>query len=70
MRLNIWLDFVKFLYQLKIVMSILERIPVEISFNKVGGLSTLCFMERFDSCIPHIEGLMLLYMQENDFIDY
>ncbi|KAI3458456.1 hypothetical protein Pfo_015119 [Paulownia fortunei] len=37
--------------QVKIVKCLVEHIPVDISFNKVGGFSTLCFLEKVDKHI-------------------
>lgn len=39
--------------QVKIIKCLVENIVVDISFNQVGGLCTLCFLEEVCSYIPN-----------------
>lgn len=43
--------------QVKLVKCIIQNIVVDISFNQLGGLCTLCFLEKV-ACLIHI--LLLL----------
>ncbi|XP_052626935.1 uncharacterized protein LOC128133508 [Lactuca sativa] len=40
-------------YQVKIIKCLVENIMVDISFNQLGGLCTLCFLEEVDNLINH-----------------
>jgi hypothetical protein len=39
--------------QVKIIKCLVENIVVDISFNQVGGLCTLCFLEEVCSYFPN-----------------
>jgi hypothetical protein len=39
--------------QVKIIKCLVENIVVDISFNQVGGLCTLCFLEEVCSYLPN-----------------
>ncbi|XP_062210313.1 uncharacterized protein LOC133911878 isoform X2 [Phragmites australis] len=39
--------------EVKIIKCLVENIVVDISFNQVGGLCTLCFLEEIDNLINH-----------------
>lgn len=44
---NVWqFECCVFCWQVKLVKCLVQNIVVDISFNQLGGLCTLCFLER------------------------
>lgn len=39
-------EYGAFLWQVKLVKCLVQNIVVDISFNQLGGLCTLCFLEQ------------------------
>lgn len=39
-------------FQVKIIKCLVENIVVDISFNQLGGLCTLCFLEEVSAAKP------------------
>lgn len=39
-------EYCGFLWQVKLVKCLVQNIVVDISFNQLGGLCTLCFLEQ------------------------
>lgn len=39
-------EYEDFLWQVKLVKCLVQNIVVDISFNQLGGLCTLCFLEQ------------------------
>lgn len=37
--------------EVKIIKCVVQKVPVDISFNQLGGLSTLCFLEKVDRVV-------------------
>ena len=48
-----------YLAQVKIIKCIVENIVVDISFNQVGGLCTLCFLEEVCSYFQNLADKLL-----------
>lgn len=44
---------VGFLWQVKLVKCIVQNMVVDISFNQLGGLSTLCFLEQVNFLVTN-----------------
>ncbi|KAJ0770228.1 putative polymerase, nucleotidyl transferase domain, Nucleotidyltransferase superfamily [Helianthus annuus] len=46
-------------FQVKIIKCLVENIVVDISFNELGGLCTLCFLEEVDHLISLVENIVV-----------
>jgi len=54
--------------QVKIIKCLVENIVVDISFNQLGGLCTLCFLEEVIWGIPEASHIYHLNLQEFEFV--
>ncbi|KAJ0928165.1 putative polymerase, nucleotidyl transferase domain, Nucleotidyltransferase superfamily [Helianthus annuus] len=45
--------------EVKIIKCLVENIVVDISFNELGGLCTLCFLEEVDHLISLVENIVV-----------
>lgn len=53
---------------MKIIKCLVENIVVDISFNQLGGLCTLCFLEEVIWGIPEASHIYHLNLQEFEFV--
>ena len=52
---------------MKIIKCLVENIVVDISFNQLGGLCTLCFLEEVSDAKPATACLQIYFWNDRSF---